>query len=126
MKWLPQNQSGILPGKAVGAGCEPYLSARSSAIEYFIKHPPLSRLPDHEGIRYKVGGKVRHVLVREHWIQKSRRRREGNWGVACVNGNSPSASPAAGDAGRLNGRQLSNNAKCALSKEQCALSLDGM
>src|SRR5216684_2041652 len=119
MKWLPQNQSGILPGKSVGAGSEADLTARSGAIEYFIKHPPLSRLPDHEGIRYKVGGKVRHVLVREHRIQKSRRRREGNWGVACVNRNSPSASPAAGDAGRLNGPHLSNSAKCSLS-------LDGM
>src|SRR5258708_28370112 len=119
MKWLPQNQSGILPGKAVGAGCEPDLTARSGAIEYFIKHPPLSRLPDHEGIRYKVGGKVRHVLVGEHRIQKSRRGRERNWGVACVNGNGPGASPAAGDAGRLSGPHLSNNAKGALS-------LDGM
>src|SRR6266436_2353999 len=115
MKWLAQNQSGILPGKAVVAGCETDLTSRGGAIEYLIKHPPPSRLPDHEGIRYKVGWKVRHVLVREHWIQKSRRRREGNWGVACVNGNSPGASPAAGDAGRLNGPHLSNNATCALS-----------
>src|SRR5437588_12255205 len=119
MKWLTQNQSGILPGKAVVAGCEADLSASSGAIEYFIKHPPLSRLPDHEGIRYKVGGKVRHVLVREHWIQKSQWGRQGNWGVACVNGNGPGASPASGDAGRLNGPHLSSNAKCALS-------LDGM
>src|SRR5260370_6386587 len=119
MKWLAETQSGRVPGKAVVAGCETDLTARGSAVEYLIKHPPLSRLPDHEGIRYKVGGKVRHMLVCEHRIPKSRWGRERNWGVACVNGNSPSASPAAGDAGRLNGPHLSSNARGALS-------LDGM
>src|SRR5258706_15852201 len=115
MKWLAQNQSGILPGKSVGAGCETDLTARSGAIEYLIKHPPLSPLPNHEGICYKVGGKVGHVLVGEHRIQKSRGGRERNWGVACVNGNGPGASPAAGDGRRLRGPPLCTNAKGALS-----------